>query len=178
MVAFLGVVGKGHAHHIHNGQNGKYHQTQGGKGHEKLVGILIEQGLNILQNGIGLLAGTTQAERLIAAADGILPHKQKCDDDKDTGYAVKQNSLRNVTGYIFVNTQVLVIHFRHRSPTQTRKHFQIVDATLGQKHKHHKGCFHGKKQQALNKLTCHKIAKAHDQAGKPNHGSTITQSRQ
>ena len=123
MVAFLGVVGKGHAHHVNNGQNSKYHQAKGRQCHKELVGILIEQGLNILQNGIGLLAGTAQAERLIAAANRILPHKQKCDDDKDTGYAVKQNSLRNVTGYIFVNTQVLVIHFRHRSPTQTGKHF-------------------------------------------------------
>ena len=62
------------------------------------MGILIEQGLNILQNGIGLLAGTAQAERLIAAANRILPHKQKCDEiveNIDTLYRQKELVIKN-----------------------------------------------------------------------------------
>ena len=175
MIAHLGVVGECHQHHVHQGNHGEDAQHQEGGHHEHLVDVLVQQALQVIDEGGDLLAGLLLAQSDVAAADIGAPDDQDSHNDDHGGNSVQQDLLRVVALYVFVNAEILVPDLSSFGVAQAGQHAQPMCAAIGDGHVGNECSLDSQENNALDPLACGNIAQTHDQAGSPHQGAAVFQ---
>ena len=175
MVAFLGVVGERHAHHVEQGQNGEDGKARGGQEHQQLVHILVKEGLDGVHKGGNMLARLLHGQGLVAAADGGAPHHYEQRDDAQAGNAVQKDQLGLIAGNILIDKGFLVENLLLLPPAQAGEHGNPIESSVGDHQEGNHANLNGQKQQSHNELPRRDIGKAHDEAGCPHQGAAVFQ---
>ena len=175
MLSLLGVVGKGHQHHINEGRDGEHQQHGKGRGHEQLVDVFIQQRLQIIHKAGDLFAGGLALLGLVAAADGCPPDDDEQGDDHQGRHGVQQNLLRAVAGEILIEAFLFIENFNPLHLAQAGEHFQPVGTAHGERHVDDEANLDGQENQALDYLPGSDVAQTHYQEGGQDDGVAACQ---
>ena len=139
------------------------------------MNLLIQQRSHGFLKGGNMATVPLQAHGLVTAADGSLPEQNQSHNHNQRSNAVQQDQLRLVTLRVNVSTLGFIPNLALLAPAKTGQHGDPVDTALRQYQENNNCNFNSQIKQTVNQLAIEHMGKTHDQAGKPDHRTTVFQ---
>ena len=151
--------------HEHNRQHREKHERQHRKREQRDMEALVEEGLHIRDEGIGLDSPLRLLLYMQRAPHVDGPDRNKWNEGRQRQHAEQQNEHGVVTRHTAENLRRLVPYARLRIGAQRAEVLEILPAKPGLEPD--KQCLKGHQQKTLDHLPPLQLAKTHDQRGQP-----------